>query len=71
MYQICPKEFLQFILMKNIKYILKLSSLRLGILPMKESIIDQSTTTIEYEQLCHNYIIKQIQTGLPDATAEN
>ncbi|CAF1448836.1 unnamed protein product [Adineta steineri] len=62
--KICPKQLLRFILMKNIKSIPKLSSVYLGILVMKENIIDQLITMINLEQLCHNYTIKEIQNKI-------
>ncbi|CAF3913365.1 unnamed protein product [Adineta steineri] len=57
---ICPKQLLRFILMKNIKSIPKLSSFYFGISIVKENIIEELTTMINLEQLCHNYTIKQI-----------
>jgi len=59
-----PEGFIRFILMKNIKYIPNLSSLCFEISQTEEDIVDKLKKMIDFEQLCHNYAIKQIKNRI-------
>jgi hypothetical protein len=61
---ISHERFVRFILMKDIKYIHNLSSLCLNVPPTNEDIVDKCKKMIDLEQLCHNYIIKQIDNQI-------
>jgi hypothetical protein len=61
---VCPERFVRFILMKNIKYIPNLSSLCFEISQTEEDTVDKLKKMIDFEQLCHNYAIKQIKNRI-------
>jgi len=61
---VSPERFLRFILMKNIKYIPNLSSLCFEISQTEEDIVDKLKKMIDFEQLRHNYAIKQIKNRI-------
>ncbi|CAF2698559.1 unnamed protein product [Rotaria sp. Silwood2] len=54
------EKVLRFILMKNTKYMPNLSLLCLQISETSMDIVDKLKNIINFEQLCHNYAIKQI-----------
>ncbi|CAF2946768.1 unnamed protein product [Rotaria sp. Silwood2] len=59
-----PENVLRFILMKNIRYIRNLSLLCLKVSRTNLNIVDNLKHTIDFEQLCHNYTIKQIDNRI-------
>jgi hypothetical protein len=61
---VSPERFVRFILMKNIKYIPNLSSLCFEISQTEEDLVDKLKKVIDFEQLCHNYAIKQIKNRI-------
>ncbi|CAF3570438.1 unnamed protein product [Rotaria sp. Silwood1] len=61
---VSPENVVQFILMKNIKRTCNLRLLCLKILQTNMNIVDTLKSIIDFEQLCHNYTIQQIDTKI-------